>query len=607
MNTSPIQAIVAALRGGNPAQAERLSRDALEHTSDDTDTLLLLAMSLHFQRRIAEAVEIYRRLTELAPESAVHWNNYATGLLDAGQRDEAEAAWRKAMALDPSDPEPRTQLGQLLIARREYVTARDMLLDAFELDRNSPQIRIHAARACSLSQDFRGAEDLLMPWRQWLPLRDDPLQLELARQLLLLGQAPGAHLLLQEVTTRNPAYVEARILLAKVDERLNRVAESEALLQSLDQANLEEAAAKEITHLRAILALRRNDATTARELLERVGPLHENDYAYYYELARACDKLRDAVAAVQALKQAHVLQVDDLKRVSPASFAPDAKALPAAIRYVSAEQYRTWPQFRAPDSCNSPVFIVGFPRSGTTLLEQMLDAHAGLQSMDENPFFERLAGKLRAHDQRILDDLSVLRQYDCDELRKHYQLMAAEKVQRRWDAQLVDKNPLNMLWLPMIYRLYPAAKFILCVRHPCDVLLSCYMQNFRSSILGAASATLQRLAAAYVEAMACWLQHVEVFAPNVLVSRYEDLVADFEPQTRRIADFLELADAAPMLQFDRRAREKGYIATPSYAQVIEPVNTKGLNRWQRYREYFEPALPILAPMLQHWGYSTDAT
>jgi hypothetical protein len=224
--------------------------------------------------------------------------------------------------------------------------------------------------------------------------------------------------------------------------------------------------------------------------------------------------------------------------------------------------------------------------------------------MDETPFFERLAGKLRSHDPRILDDLSVLRQYDCDELRKKYFLLTAERIQRRADVRLVDKNPLNMLWLPMIHRLFPAAKIILCVRHPCDVVLSCYMQNFRSSVLGAACENLERLAAAYVQAMQTWLQHAAVIKPDALVSRYEDLVADTTTQTRRVADFLDLADAAPMLRFDQRAREKGYIATPSYSQVIEPVNTKGLGRWQAYRKYFEPALPILQPMLDHWGYSS---
>ena len=69
---------------------------------------------------------------------------------------------------------------------------------------------------------------------------------------------------------------------------------------------------------------------------------------------------------------------------------------------------------------------------------------------------------------------------------------------------------------------------------------------------------------------------------------------------------LGLDDAETMLEFDRRAREKEFIATPSYTQVIEPINTKGMGRWLRYREYLEPVLPILAPMLGHWGYTTEA-
>jgi hypothetical protein len=270
---------------------------------------------------------------------------------------------------------------------------------------------------------------------------------------------------------------------------------------------------------------------------------------------------------------------------------------------VTAADYAAWPEFAAPDARNSPIFIVGFPRSGTTLLEQMLDSHPGLQSMDENPFFNRLADTLKRHDSRILARLEVLRQFDVDELRKQYLLMVTENIQRRWDAQLVDKNPLNMLWLPFIHRLYPNAKYILAIRHPCDVLLSCYMQNFRASILLTASATLERLAHAYVGVMQVWLKHVDVFHPRVFVSRYEDVVADTAAQTKRLAEFLELDDASPMLQFDQHARDKGFIGTPSYSQVIEPVNTKGLNRWVKYRPYFEKALPILEPMLKHWGYS----
>ena len=600
-----IQSIAAALRAGDIQRAESLSREGLVRASDDADLLFSLAMSLHLQRKLDEALDAYQRLTELVPNGAVHWSNYATALTDADRPGEAEAAFRRAIELDPRAADVRLHYGILLMNQRDYLAARDMLLDAYERDRDSPLVRVHAARACSLCHDFHGVEDLLKGWRHWLPLRDDALQIELARLLLLMADAPGAHLLLDEIVARRPELHDAAILLAKVDERLNRVADAAALLDRIERADLDETQRCEAMHTRALLAIRAGDAVGARALLEQAGSLRDNDFAYFFELARACDKLRDADAAMRALEQAHARQTAELRIASPACFAADARPLPAAILHTSAEQYGQWPIYRAPESRDSPVFIVGFPRSGTTMLEQMLDAHPHLQSMDENPFFDRLASKLRSHDPRILDDLAVLREYDCDQLRKRYRIMAAERVAIRAGAQLVDKNPFNMLWLPLIHRLFPKAKYILCLRHPCDVMLSCYMQNFRSSILGAACENLARLAAAYVQAMQCWLHHVEVFQPDVLVSRYEDLVADFEPRTRRIADFLGQADAAPMLRFDARAREKGYIATPSYTQVIEPVNTKALGRWQRYREWFEPVLPTLRPMLEHWGYPAD--
>jgi Flp pilus assembly protein TadD len=606
MNESAIFGdIVAALRSGNPVEAERLSRDVLAQAPAHIDALLSLALSLHAQRRSEDAIAAFRHLTEVQPGEAIHWNNYATILHETGRDDEAEAAWRKAMDLDPRDPEPRIQVGLLLQGRKEYLAARDMLLDAFELDREAPRPRILAANACALAQDFRGCEDLIKPWRAWLPLEEAHLQMELARLLLLLSDAPGSQAVLQDLLARSPQRADTRILLARVYERHNLLTEAAALLQPLDAMDLADPVRRQIAHVRAILALRGNDAALARSLLEQAGPLHDNDYAYYYELGNVCDKLHDPAAAMQALGEAHARHVAELKHSTPEFFTPAALPLPGAVRKLTPEEFAAWPNYRAPDSSDSPIFVVGFPRSGTTLLEQMLDAHPQLQSMDETPFFERLAGKLRSHDPRILDDLSVLRQYDCDELRKKYFLLTAERIQRRADVRLVDKNPLNMLWLPMIYRLFPAAKIILCVRHPCDVVLSCYMQNFRSSVLGAACESLERLAAAYVQAMQTWLQHAAVIRPDAIVSRYEDLVADTATQTRRIADFLDLADAAPMLRFDQRAREKGYIATPSYSQVIEPVNTKGLGRWQAYRKYFEPALPILKPMLEHWGYPAD--
>jgi len=604
MNAIPTDAIAAAARAGDLPRVEQLCRAVIASQPEREDAWFFLATSLHYQGRGAEALPAWRRLTEVAPTNSTHWSNYATVLLESGDTAEAERAFEESIRLDPANAAPRLNLGLLLLRKREYLAAREALLDAVERAPEEPVVRIHAATACCRSQDFDRAERLLKPWKEWLPLNDPELQLELANNLLLLSDGPAAEQLLEDLVRIAPSNFEARIRLAGVYERMNKLDAVEAVLDRIaaDGLATTDEARISVEQLRGGLAARRGQHAEAKTRMEGAGPRHPEDASHYFELAKVYDKLGETDRAMQALATAHAIKVEDLRRVAPERAADGEVEGPLALPDVTAEQYAAWPQFSAPDARHSPVFVVGFPRSGTTLLEQMLDAHPGLQSMDENPFFNRLAETLRRHDSRILGSLDVLRQYDVDELRKQYLLQVSEKIQRRWDAQLIDKNPLNMPWLPFIHRLFPNAKYILAIRHPCDVLLSCYMQNFRSSILLAASENLDRLARTYVAIFDCWLRHVEVFKPNVLESKYEDLVADTPGQTRRIADFLELEDATPMLNFQQHARDKGYIGTPSYSQVIEPVNRKALGRWERYRSYFEPVLPILKPMMERWGY-----
>lgn len=606
MTETITERIVAVLESGDPLAAERLCRVQLQAKPDASDLLVLLALSQWRQGNHDGALEIYERLTRLHPEDSAHWRNYATALRHAGDMEASERASEAAVRLAPDDAEMLELHGLLQMQLGKPAEARDTLLRAFGKSPDSPAIRIHAAQACSACRDYR-ADELLKPWREWLPLEDD-LQFELAEVQIQQGEAMSALEVLEGLTRRSPSHVPARLSLASVYERVNRLDDAEAMLQIIEASSAQtyESVQHAIDRQRAHLAMRRGEAAAARTILERGGPASDADYAYWFALAKTCDKLGDTAAVMRALGEAHARQVEELKVAVPHFFEPGAEILPNINEPVSRTDYANWPILQTPDAAQSPVFVVGFPRSGTTLLEQMLDAHPRLQSMDERPFFNTLAGQLeRSTGVEVPRDLGKLDQRDCDELRKGYVVLACGKVPRRWDRRLVDKNPLNMLWLPMIHRMFPKAKFILALRHPSDVILSCYMQNFRAGMLGVASQSLEHLARAYVAAMENWLHHVDLFRPDVFVSRYEDLVADTPGQTRRIAEFLGLGDAESMLHFDARAREKGYIKTPSYTQVIEPINTKGIGRWQRYREYFEPVLPILEPMLRHWSYSVE--
>lgn len=598
--------IVAALRSGDVIDAERLCRAHLQVEPDHSNVLLLLGLSLQRQGRGGEATDMYRRLTELHPESARHWGNYATALNVAGDREGAERAAETVVSLMPDDPAGLEQLGLLHLQCGHLLQARDVLMRAYAKSPDAPSIRIHAARACIACRDTR-ADILLKPWKQWLPLSDD-LQCELADLLSQIGEVRDTVELLEDLVRRAPADDAARLLLAKSYERVNRTGDAAELLDRIAASGAAErpGVRRELAIQNAQLAMRRRDYAEARALLEGVGEPNDSEYGYYFALAKACDKLGDGAAVMDALSIAHARQVEEIRQYAAQYLEPGAPPLLHANERLSQDDFRAWPDLKGPDAAQSPVFVVGFPRSGTTLLEQMLDAHPRLQSMDERPFLNNLADQLGDIGVRVPADLRKLDQRDCDELRKGYLILACGKVPRRWDTRLVDKNPLNMLWLPMIHRMFPGAKFILALRHPCDVILSCHMQNFRAAPLAVASRSLESLAHAYVAAMENWLYHQSLIGPDVLVSRYEDLVADTPAQTRRIAAFLGLDDAEPLLRFDARAREKGYIATPSYTQVVEPISAKSIGHWHQYRQYFEPVLPILEPMLKHWSYAVDS-
>jgi Flp pilus assembly protein TadD len=613
----PVDEINAAFSEGRLQDAERLTRRYLAAVPADADAQSLLGFCLHQQGRTAEAAEIYRRLTRLQPDEATHWNNLGTTLRSIGQVREAEEAYRRAIELDPADFDARMNLGYLFLERGIYPPARECFLRAHELDPSSPDARIYAAQMCFALDNRDLAQRLLEPWRSWTDL-SDALALELAILMTQFGNSEDGLRIFERLLQNDANNFRVIAHLCITLERVNRLDEARAMAARLPQpdAVADPTLRHEIISAHATLALREKDPAQARKVLERMideqqkanaaeGARASNPWRYdnlYFALAKACDRQGDADATMRALERAHAVQIELARQSLPELLEPGAQPLRTATKWVTAEARAAWPELPAPATRDSPVFIVGFPRSGTTMLEQMLDAHPGLQAMDERAFLQDLVERMSSYGYLYPYDLGKLSATQCEELRNLYWRLTDRVAPRRPGQRLVDKNPLNMLRLPLINRLFPNAPIILALRHPCDVLLSNYMQHFRSNAFAVLCSSLERLARGYVTAMEFWLHHAALLQPKVMHSRYEDLLDDFPGKVRQIGEFLELDDATPMLRYHEHAREKGFISTPSYTQVIEPPNKKAVGRWQRYRPYFEPVLPILDPILRHWGY-----
>jgi hypothetical protein len=206
---------------------------------------------------------------------------------------------------------------------------------------------------------------------------------------------------------------------------------------------------------------------------------------------------------------------------------------------------------------------------------------------------------------RYPGELGRLSASALEEIRAHYWQRVRRKIELAPQQRLVDKCPMNMTVLPLMRRLFPNARIILAIRHPCDVLLSCFLQQFRSPELALLCRDLPTLAHAYDSAFGYWYSQWPLLHPASYELFYERLTADFPAQVHQLADFLQLPWNEAMLAPGERARAKGFISTPSYAQVLESVNSRSVGRWLRYERHFEPVLPVLMPWIERWGYGVS--
>jgi len=167
---------------------------------------------------------------------------------------------------------------------------------------------------------------------------------------------------------------------------------------------------------------------------------------------------------------------------------------------------------------------------------------------------------------------------------------------------LLDKLPLHIIDMPFIHRVFPDAKFIFMLRHPMDSILSCFMQDFQLNGAMANFLHLEDAAKFYDTVMRLWRQSVELMPVNYHIARYENLVANFNGETQRLLDFLGLPWEESLLDYQKKARSRKMINTPSYNQVSEPIYSRAVYRWQRYEVFLAPILPIIDPWVEYFGY-----
>ncbi|HJU77587.1 MAG TPA: sulfotransferase [Sphingomicrobium sp.] len=649
-NDPELAETLAAFQRGEIDRARDLAERQLARTPDSPQLQHLLGLIECRAGNLVAGVEKLRSAARAEPDNAAFRIMLVRALIDSGQPQEALAevpppggdniaslplwharaeaadaaldwaasaeAWAMVATARPSDWRAWSNSGNALAALERWADAAQALRRAINLNPRENAIRRNLATALARA-GFAG--ESAAEFRQVVEAEpgDTALRLTFARLLADLGREQESFAQFDEAARRSISgahatgdgtalidivlgpdegkavsdeQVEAVRELALLLERTNRMDELSRLLDEAEQRCI---VRERLGYPAAAVALRAGQSDEAQRLLSLESP-GRDPYRWHWLMSRIADARGDsAIAFAEANAMNRSVARYDHWRASGADFRRRLRSLESEMTEEWAAQLTPL----RPGPRRSPAFLVGFPRSGTTLLDTFLMGHPDTRVLEEvHPLgaAQTELGSDAGLPHRPGSQLERARQAFFVELDRH--------VDRGFTGLVVDKMPLNMLVLPTIHALFPDAKVIFAQRHPCDCVLSCFMQGF---VLNEAMACFLDIADAadlYDAAMSLWSRSRDLLDQQVHSLVYEEMIENPERALRPLIEFLGLDWRPELLDHRATAKARGAIITPSYDQVVQPLNRAPSGRWRRYEKQLEPILPVLLPWAERLGY-----
>ena len=566
-------------------------------------------------RDLPNAIDCFRQVTLLDPTDAVAWHALGIALRKSRKNAQAINAFQKAIAIDPKYAEPHNELGIALMEAGHVDLAKTEFIRAVEIDPKNPLFQIsvsnwfqrqgmpaaatfgysetikqfpgcaaaYSARAAALTEHKLYAEALLDHRKavELAPL-DAKVHLEMSKALSAIGDIEGAEACCRRALELDPNSPYAWECLGTAMQTNGRFPEAAIAFQkSLDMQP------DAFVAMAFGAMIQRAD----RDDIERATTMRDDPKLSPYEKVSAgfalgkmldeAERYDDAFAAyAQANALCKKLSEDHGQRFDIGELR---EKVDAAIDTFTPDFFRERSGWGEPSQL--PVFIVGMPRSGTSLVEQIASSHSKVFGAGERFDVSMLHSRL-ASTERGDSPQSWTRPEIAAEAQSHLRNLArlgasAERV--------IDKMPGNLIDLGLIAMLFPQARIIICERDARDTCLSCYFQQFAKHhvLFSYDLADCGRQFNEYERLTAHWRT---AFPLRMLCMNYEELVADLQGQSRRLIDFLNLPWEPACLRFHENQRP---VLTRSVWQVRQPIFTRSVGRWKHYEKHLAPLLGVL--------------
>ena len=398
-----------------------------------------------------------------------------------------------------------------------------------------------------------------------------------------------------------PKFVDAYSNLCHLYEQTNDLDKLAKILEKTKIVKIDQD--DEIRFRFAQFYARKNKYNKTIELLKNINDSNISKtikIQKYTLLAKTFDKLKEYREWFKNFKKANQLVKNEnveTKNYNPENYQFEIEQL---IDSFSKSGKIHWSANKDNKNNLTPVFLIGFPRSGTTLLDNILGSHPDIITIEEKPMIANMKLKLKniASYENLSNlenfEVNALRNVYFNELNRHVSCNLKEKV-------IIDKLPLNIVDIGLIVRVFPKAKFILSLRHPCDCVLSCFMQTFKINDAMANFLNLRDSANLYHQTMKLFEIYDEKLSLNYHIIKYEDLIIDLKKTTLSLLKSISLDWNDNLRNYQKTALSKR-IKTPSYNQVTEKLYTRAKGRWENYKSEMKDVLPVLEYWIEKWRY-----
>ncbi|MGH3630091.1 MAG: tetratricopeptide repeat-containing sulfotransferase family protein, partial [Sciscionella sp.] len=548
----------------------------------------------------AQAETLARRLIQLDP---LHCDaHYLAGAirLDAGDPATALPLLETAVQLNPIHPGVQHALANSHYALGHWQEAINYYDHLLQIGRADNLVFLNLAIALHIIQQTETAVQVLKQGTHSYP--SDPALWNAYGDLLnKQGDDLTSIMAHEQAVTLMPDNPDYNANLALMYEQSNRMDDAKRLATEMLTKHPQHPL---LLIIAARCARREKNYKPALALLNRI-PTDTNlrfRRTSLFEAGRIHDHLEETEQAYECFIEGNKLTLE----MWP-NHRQDAAVILASWEmihsYVASLSALPWPDF--PPETNRPghAFLLGFMRSGTTLMDTILETDPRITVLEEGQpiqnvirYAESLAGGYPACLERLTAE-------QVRNMRNQYWQGVEELTGEPIAGKIVlDKQPVLGPHVGLVKLLFPSAQFIFALRHPCDVVLSCFMQPFGHNPFHANFLTLEHSAKVYALVMDLWLKYSELLDIKAHTLKYEKLVTDKQKTLAEVFEFLGLNDAETNIDHVSHAKQRGRIYTPSYHQVVQPLYTDAMERWRRYRDYFEPILPILRPYIDRFGY-----